>query len=406
MRSGVLVFLVLLAVQFYLIGELVRYLQKRIARAKIRQALLLLSVCFFILMISPLAWRAIFGFKKAFPYFTLASDFYTVCSIWWMGSVGCALVLGLSNLLRRLTLLRSSQTAADIPNFARRDFLRKGAGLAAAAPFVISGYGGFIERRRFEIEDFTVSISGLTSSLSQLRIVQLSDIHLGPFLTAEELAGYVDAVNRLRPDLVAITGDFVTSRHDEVSPCVEELSKLKARYGTFACLGNHDIYAGVSGELTRELRETGISMLRNEAVSVQVGNTNLGILGIDDLGRGRPNFQRAAAAAENNAAEVNILLSHRPEIFPKAAQAGIDLVLSGHYHGGQVKLTPNPDGPSIARLMTVFPEGLFTLPYRSGNNPPAKKQSTLFVSRGIGITALPIRINCPPQIAQLTLRKA
>src|SRR5437870_3767521 len=83
------------------------------------------------------------------------------------------------------------------------------------------------------------------------------------------LAEYVDAVNRLQPDVIALTGDFVTSRHDEVLPCVEALAKLKARYGIFACLGNHDIYAGVGSELTRRFRESGIYMLRNDAIAVQ-----------------------------------------------------------------------------------------------------------------------------------------
>jgi hypothetical protein len=101
---------------------------------------------------------------------------------------------------------------------------------------------------------------------------------------------------------------------------------------------------------------------------------------------------------------VNVLLSHRPEIFPRAANEGVDLVLSGHYHGGQIKLLPEPQALSIARFMTSYADGFFTLP-RSESGDATRTRSTLFVSRGIGVTALPVRVNCPPQIAHLTLRK-
>ena len=164
------------------------------------------------------------------------------------------------------------------------------------------------------------------------------------------------------------------------------------------------MYAGVGRELTQRFHDIGIRMLRNEAITLQVGGSKLGMLGIDDLGRGRPDLSRAVAAAQLDPAEVNVLLSHRPEIFPRAARAGIDLVLSGHYHGGQVKLLPDPHAVSIARFMTPYAEGLFRLPFKNSNAREAK-ETTLFVSRGIGVTALPLRINCPPQIAHLTLKK-
>jgi len=110
-------------------------------------------------------------------------------------------------------------------------------------------------------------------------------------------------------------------------------------------------------------------------------------------------------AAANDPGEVRVLLSHRPEIFPRAAAEGIEVVLSGHYHGGQIKLVPGNDSPSIARLLTPYVEGLFRLPL-SKEGSERGGESLLFVSRGIGTTALPVRLNCPPQIAHLTLRKA
>jgi predicted MPP superfamily phosphohydrolase len=292
------------------------------------------------------------------------------------------------------------------PDLERRRFLKLGANIFAGAPFIAGGYGSFVERRRFRVDHFTLPVEGLSSALSQLTIVQLTDIHAGPFMPPEELAAYVETINRLKPDLIALTGDFVASSPSEADPCVAVLSELRARYGTFACLGNHDVYAGIEDELERRFGEKGIQVLRNGAVSLPVGNSRLNLLGIDDLKWGKPDLPRALEAADKEPGEVRILLSHRPEIFPDAAGRGIDLTLSGHYHGGQIKLVDAPWNLSLARLVTPYAEGLFRLP--RGDNPAIStaKGSTLFVGRGIGITGLPIRINCPPQIAHLTLRKA
>jgi predicted MPP superfamily phosphohydrolase len=276
----------------------------------------------------------------------------------------------------------------------------------AAAPFLVSGYGASVGRRRFEVEHFDLPLSGLSSALSQISVVHLTDIHVGPFMPAEELAAYVEAINRLQPDLIALTGDFISSSASEVGSCVQVLSQLKARYGIFACMGNHDVYAGVEEELTRLFGDKGVRVLRNDAASLRIGNTSLSILGIDDLNWGRPDLSRAIKTAESDPGEMRLLLSHRPEIFPAAAQKGIEVVLSGHYHGGQVKLASGPESFSIARLLTPYAEGLFHLPRRHHAAPWSARDSVLFVSRGIGITGLPIRINCPPQIAHLTLRKA
>ena len=123
------------------------------------------------------------------------------------------------------------------PDRGRRQFLQRSAGMAAAAPFVLSGYGVAVERRRFDIDRFTVPVDGLSAALSGFTIVQLTDIHVGPFMSAEELGAFVEAANRLEPDLIALTGDFVAGSAAEVAPCVEVLTGLKARSGIFACIG-------------------------------------------------------------------------------------------------------------------------------------------------------------------------
>jgi predicted MPP superfamily phosphohydrolase len=295
----------------------------------------------------------------------------------------------------------SSDTSdrADVPDLARRRLIKSGIGLAAAAPFLISGHGVIRGRRRFQIDHFDLPVGSVSSPLANFSIVHLTDIHVGPYLTGEELSEYVEAANRLKPDLVALTGDFVSTGFGDVEPCAVALAQLRARYGVFACLGNHEVLAGVEDVLAERLRAAGIEVLRNDARSLRLGHTVLNVLGIDDLKWGVPRLGRALAAAREPG-EFNLLLSHRPEVFPQAADRTIHLVLSGHYHGGQVKLSPHPEGLSIARLITPYAEGLFEL--RAG---ASREKALLFVGRGVGITGLPIRVNCPPQIAHLTLAR-
>ncbi len=400
----VLFLLVSMPMQLYLFSVLRIHVKKAVENINLQRALLWLSGCLFILPFAPLAWRAMFGpyGKQGYPF--LLRGLLSASSIWWAGSIGCAVIMLSYNFFRRFFLFSRRRPATETIDSDRRDFLRKGIGAAATAPFMVSGYGVLVARHRFQLEHFDIHVSGLSSGLSQLTIAQLTDIHVGPFMPPEELARYVDAVNRLKPDLIALTGDFITSSRSEVAPCVETLATLKARYGVFACLGNHDTFAGAANKLTTALTAKGIRVLRNDSVSVEIGNTRIALLGIDDLVVGQPDLRRAISVAQERPGEVNILMSHRPEIFPTAAREGMDVVLSGHYHGGQIKLLPEPGGLSIARLLTPYAEGLFQLPRSAGIATEDPKVSNLFVGRGVGITALPIRINCPPQIAHLTLK--
>ena len=393
-------FILTIPAQIYLFTRLRAYLGKRVENGSVQRLILIVSGFLFAVPFIPLVMRGYLGPHGEQTHPWLVTDLLSASSIWWVGSLGCALVMAAYNLFLRL-VPSASQESRPIDH-ERRHFLRKGVGVAATAPFVLSGYGILLERRRFELEHFTIGVSGLTSDVAQFTIAQLTDIHVGPFMPPEELARYVEAVNRLKPDVIALTGDFITSSRSEVIPCAETLASLKARYGVFACLGNHDTFSGSAGTITQALMERRIQVLRNDAATIDVGNSKISILGIDDLVVGRPDLQRAKSLAQP--AEVNILLSHRPEIFPTAAKEGVDLVLSGHYHGGQVKLLPEPDSLSIARFLTPYVEGLFQLP-RPAEAAGERKVGNLFVGRGVGITAVPIRINCPPQIAHLTLVK-
>src|SRR5919108_2422740 len=402
-RSGFVFFflLVYLPAQVYLLWLLKHAFREHVHGEQRRRLLLRVVGSFLAIMAMPLAGRALFGVFALQSYHWLTRDLFSLSTLWDFGSIGCATILIVYSVFPRMILIASKPAGAP-PDLKRRDFLRKGVGLVASAPLVASGYGAPMERRRFVVDYLNVPVTGLSPALSQLTVVQLSDIHVGPFMTPAKLAEYVEAVNRLQPDLIALTGDFVTNSAIEVEPCVETLARLKSRYGTFACIGNHDIYARADDALTRQFSAKGIETLRNAAITLSVGDSKISVLGVDDLRWGHPDLSQALASIKEKAGEVKVLLSHRPEIFPSAAHAGIDLVLAGHYHAGQVKLGRNPASLSIARLLTPYADGLFG----RSQAPEAgmkDRKSTLFVSRGIGITGLPIRINCPPQIAYLRL---
>jgi uncharacterized protein len=400
-------FFVILGFYFYFQVSLFRrvnvYLSNKIRAKAPRRALTIFAAVFFLFMLLPLLWIPLFGLMPSHPYPWPIKAHMVLFAIWATGSMGSALVLAVYDFIRGM-LTRLPQTP-KAPDLERREFLRTGASVVAAAPFILSGYGALMGRKRFEVEHFDFRLDGISSALAGLTVVQLTDLHVGPFMPGEELAEYVEAINRLEPDLIALTGDFVASNRSEVDPCIEALSRLKARRGIYACLGNHDVYAGIEDEMTRRFAENNITMLRNAAASHRIGNTAVNVLGIDDLRWGTPDLPQALAATEKDPGEVRLLLSHRPEIFPEAAKNGIEMVLSGHYHGGQIKVGPEAANLSIARLLTPYVDGMYLLPRRRIDRRDAKT-STLFVGRGIGITGLPIRINCPPQIAHLTLKKA
>ena len=394
--------LIVVPLQLYLFKQVQSYIKEQVKEVRLVRKLSFVLGFLFIVMQLPALWRGLFGLNISDPYSQLVRGLFTASTIWAVGSIGAAAIFLVYNLSQRFNLLSRAPVAVT-PDPARREFLKKGVGLAAAAPFMVSGYGALLERRKFEVDHFTIPVPNLSSELNHLTVVQLSDIHVGPFMPPEELAEYVEAVNRLKPDIIALTGDFVTGSDSEVVPCAESLARLQARYGVFACMGNHDVYARAEDKLEHLFAEKGIETLRNNAKSIRIAGSKVSMLGIDDLERGHSDLRRALTVCEREPGEVKVLLSHRPEVFPAAAKGDIDLVLSGHYHGGQVKLSPTAGSLSVARLLTPYADGLFRLaPAGHG----ARKTSHLFVSRGIGITGVPIRINCPPQIAHLRLIKA
>lgn len=274
----------------------------------------------------------------------------------------------------------------------RKDLLRwlaAGAGFAAGAALT---YRVLTERRRLSVTRSTFGIRNLPPDLEGLRIAHLSDLHAGASTPASLIREAVAMANRLRPDVVVLTGDYVDERLEDLPACAEALSRLSAPRGVFGVLGNHD-YAVGAEETIAALSVAGVQVLRNTAVPLGGGPTHLWIAGLDDTTGYRGDFGAALTGIPDG--EPVVVLSHIPDVIAKAADEDLDLVLAGHTHGGQV-LLPGIGAPHApVRLGPHLLGG----GWRCGH-------SRVQISRGVGTTLLPLRYDCPPEIGLFTLRGA
>jgi predicted MPP superfamily phosphohydrolase len=242
-----------------------------------------------------------------------------------------------------------------------------------------------------EITEIDIWLRRLPVAFNGLRIVHLTDIHHSLFTPLEDIQRAVHLANLLRPDLIALTGDYVTLSPTYIWPVARVLGKLRARLGIFAVLGNHDFQVD-AGEITRAFRAQRIRVLRNSHFALRAGSAHLWVVGVDDLWWGADDL--VAALRSVPAREPKILLCHNPMGVRQAAAHGVDFVLSGHTHGGQVRL------PVVG---SVYGRSKFGERFVEGWNRLDGTQ--IYVSRGIGKVLLPLRLGCPPEIACLRLRR-
>ncbi|MYC96055.1 MAG: metallophosphoesterase [Caldilineaceae bacterium SB0661_bin_32] len=271
------------------------------------------------------------------------------------------------------------------------------AGAAAATGAAGLGYAGTFEPAWVELREITITLPGLAERLAGFSIAQISDIHLSRFTSASELLAAVTRVNQLQPDVVVLTGDFVGHEARYAAGLIEPLRILEPP--AYAVYGNHDLWTDREA-VRAALAETPVTLLVNQKVEAAPG---LIIAGLDDAWSGHPRPQVALAGSPSE--YTNLLLCHEPDYIDtiRSQEAPVALQLSGHSHGGQVRLpSTRPDGFGLATRAPVLPHMATRYPighYRVGSYQ-------LYTNRGLGVWPLPFRFNCRPEITYLTLQPA
>jgi uncharacterized protein len=238
------------------------------------------------------------------------------------------------------------------------------------------------------IEHERIHLNRLPQAFDGFRVVQLSDVHHGPFSDREQIERAVDTANRLKPDIIALTGDYISKERRYAAPCAEMLGRLKARYGVYAVLGNHDHWTDAA-LITDLFRAEGMTVLINEGMHFELNGESIWLAGVDDTMVGLEDLSLALAGARSD--EMKLLLAHNPVVLRRAARASVDLVLSGHTHGGQVAIRSERSASGRPRRRMLKGLG------RQGN-------TQIYVNRGLGTVVLPIRYGCPPEVSLLELR--
>lgn len=258
----------------------------------------------------------------------------------------------------------------------------------------------FIPLASIEITHHTLTLPRLAPEFDGYKLLQISDFHMGTWMNGARLDHIVDLVNQQTPDLIAITGDFISY---EVEAPLKEMTapmqKLRTRDGIFAVLGNHDYFCGEQDKLRAWFNRLNITELRNDIHKIHRGNATLTLAGVDDCYDGADDLDQVIdRVSTNGRVSANghastILLAHEPDLADRAAETGLfDLQLSGHSHGGQV-VFPALGMLYLPRMGRKYPRGMYQL-----------NGMTLYTNRGLGTSHLRMRVNCPPEIAVFTLQ--
>ncbi|MBV9215057.1 MAG: metallophosphoesterase [Acidobacteria bacterium] len=245
------------------------------------------------------------------------------------------------------------------------------------------------EANSLSLEHVVIHLRRLPRRLDGFRIIQLSDTHHSPFTGLDHIERAVRIANRLRPDIFLLTGDYVSHDREYIAPVAGVLGRLRSKFGTYACLGNHDHWTDAD-LVTHLFLGEGIKVLINEGFRLDAHGASFWLAGVDDFMVGKTDVPAALKGSFPD--EMKLLLAHNPIIFREAARYGVDLTLSGHTHGGQVKLRDDEKRILPQRKLKA---GLHK-----------RRDSQVYITRGIGTVVLPVRYQCPPEISLLELRAA
>jgi predicted MPP superfamily phosphohydrolase len=282
------------------------------------------------------------------------------------------------------------------PAINRRKFIKRAAAVGIAA---IAADSTLIEPNRPRLIRKEIALRRWPSRLDGFTIALLSDFHYDPYFSVHPIRSAVEVVNGLRPDLIALTGDFVSvplvgnsaKGAADAEPCAELVGKLRAPHGVWSVLGNHDVFSDAD-RVTNALHAVGISTLSNRSIAIEKDEARFWLGGVDDVLGGSADVPRTLRGIPNE--EAVVLMAHEPDYADYVARYPVDLQLSGHTHGGQVRL-PYVRPLYLPALAKKYVWGLFKI-----------RGLTLYTNAGIGTVELPVRWNCPPEITFITVRKS
>jgi predicted MPP superfamily phosphohydrolase len=362
------------------------------------------------------------------------SPFTAFVGLWFVSALGgylCVKVIhGIEWAWHRLhkaaepgkALVKPAAHMDFVPDPSRRTFFRTASVVAGATPFLGVMYGYAEERLRYQVSRVEIPIANLPPQLNGMAIVQISDIHFSSYMTRESVRRVVNMANGVAADLAVVTGDLITGLHDSVADCVDEIRHLRAPLGVYGCNGNHEIYARAEDLAARLFEQAGMRMLRSENAIIPYRGAMLNLIGVDYQRERTPSGRRMQMLANVEPLVrrdmPNILLSHNPNSFNRAAELGIELSLAGHTHGGQVQVEILDVSLSPARFITDYIAGLYHRPLSMPDQPmrmgetiklmpnAPKGLSALYVNRGIGTVGAPVRLGAPPEITHIVLRRA
>jgi uncharacterized protein len=277
----------------------------------------------------------------------------------------------------------------------RRSFLLQATTAVGVVPFVGSFYGLVVERTDVETTHYRLPFGRLPRGFHGFRIAQISDLHIGPFMSASEIRRVAEMANGLKPDLILLTGDYVTWDPSTQAAVVDALSVLRAPYGVIGTLGNHEKWTHTEDSITGLFRAQGTTILRQQNTTLRANGDELNLIGVDyesrrHMGPHEEGVVRQYLTSVESLVRpdtLNILMSHNPNTFDRAAELGIDLSLAGHTHGGQVTMEFISPDICPSRFVTRYVVGWFEKP-----------GGKLYVNRGIGTIGVPMRIGAPPEI--------
>ena len=271
----------------------------------------------------------------------------------------------------------------------RREAFRVAGAAVMSTPAAVIAFG-IITRADFRVSEVQVPIRGLARDLDGLRIVQVSDIHLSPFLSEKQLERAIDMANETKAHVALVTGDLISRGGDPLDACLRQISRLRADAGVFGCMGNHEAYVNAEHYVATEAARWGGRFLRMQAARLRFGNADLNLAGVDYQQFSLPYLVGADSLVAPG--RLNILLSHNPDVLPIAAKQGWDLTISGHTHGGQISMEILHQNISPARYFTEYVRGLYRIDRAAG-----------YVSTGLGTVGLPVRLGAPPEVSLIRL---